>query len=504
MGRRLEGVGKRLETVGRRLETVGKRLEGVGSRLESMGSSLEGVGTGFGAGGVYFWAFAVRFMSQVSPVSPYKITFLTGTALVVANMVGTGIFTSLGFQVMGIQSGFALLMLWLVGGLVALCGAVCYAELAAAMPRSGGEYHYLSQIYHPALGFLSGWVSATVGFAAPTALAALALGEYAKSVWPGLHPQWLSLAVVLVLALVHGSSTRAGSRLQVVITALKVVVLVVFIGAGLVVGEGQPIRFAPDAAGWRALLSPAFAVSLVYVSYAYSGWNAAVYVTGEIENPRRNLSRILLVGTGLVLLLYVGLNYVFLRSTPLAGLRGQLEVGFVAATSLFGSLGGRLMGGIIAALLVSTISSMVFAGPRIVQTMGEDIPALRFLAPRSRAGTPVRALLLQTGITLAFILKPSFQGVLVYAGFVLNLFTFLTVFGLFVLRWRQPGLPRPYRAWGYPLTPLLFLGLSGWTLAFILRDKPLESLYGLGTLAVGVVVYLITTRWAVVRPAAQG
>lgn len=438
---------------------------------------------------------------------PYKINFLTGAAIVVANMVGTGVFTSLGFQVLDIQSGFALLMLWVVGGLIALCGAVCYGELAAAMPRSGGEYHYLGQIYHPALGFLSGWVSATVGFAAPTALAALALGEYAKSVWPrlghillrvqGTTITWatlLGVAVVLGLALVHGTSTRAGSRLQVVVTALKVGVLVAFIGVGLAVGEGQPLHYAPDAAGWRAVLSPAFAVSLVYVSYAYSGWNAAAYLTGEIDSPGRNLSRILLSGTAVVLLLYVGLNYVFLRSTPLAGLRGQVEVGFVAATSLFGAAAGRFAGGIIAVLLVSTISSMIFAGPRIVQTMGEDLPALRFLAPKSRAGIPVRALLLQTAITLVFILRPSFKEVLVYAGFVLNLFTFLTVLGLFVLRWKKPDMPRPYRAWGYPVTPLLFLGLSGWTLAFIMRDKSTESLYGLLTLAGGLVVYGLATR----------
>lgn len=421
-------------------------------------------------------------------------------------MVGTGVFTSLGFQVFDIQSGFALLMLWVVGGLIALCGAVSYGELAAAMPRSGGEYHYLGQIYHPALGFLSGWVSATVGFAAPTALAALALGEYAKSVWPALGQavvagtaftgaSLLGVGVVLGLTLVHGTSTRAGSRLQIVITALKVAILVAFIGAGLVAGEGQPLHYAPDAAGWQAVLSPAFAVSLVYVSYAYSGWNAAAYLTGEIQNPGRNLSRILLAGTAVVLLLYVGLNYVFLRSTPLAGLKGQVEVGFVAATSLFGAPAGRLAGGIIAALLVSTISSMIFAGPRIVQAMGEDLPALRFFAAKSRAGVPVRALLLQTAITLAFILRPSFKEILVYAGFVLNLFTFLTVLGLFVLRWKKPNLLRPYRAWGYPFTPLVFLGLSGWTLAFILREKPMESRYGLLTLVGGLVVYLVTTRF---------
>ena len=219
--------------------------------------------------------------------SSYKINFRTGAAIVIANMVGTGVFTSLGFQILGIQSGFALLMLWGVGGLIALCGAVSYGELAAAMPRSGGEYHYLSQIYHPALGFLSGWVSATVGFAAPTALAALALAHYSQSVWPALAAPLaagsaltggtlLAVAVVLALALVHGRSTRAGSRLQVIITALKVLILVGFIGAGLVLGKAQPLAFAPAAPDWRALLSPAFAVSLVYVSYAYSGWNAAV------------------------------------------------------------------------------------------------------------------------------------------------------------------------------------------------------------------------------------
>ncbi|OWP61852.1 amino acid permease [Hymenobacter amundsenii] len=428
-------------------------------------------------------------MSQ--PTTPiYKISVLTGVSIVVANMVGTGVFTSLGFQVMDIQSGFALLMLWIVGGIIALCGALSYGELAAALPRSGGEYHYLSKIYHPSLGFLSGWVSATVGFAAPTAAAALALEQYAGSVWPGLPPKLLAVSVVLLLTLVHGISSRAGSRLQVVVTALKVVVLVGFIGLGLLVATPQPLAFVPQSpADWHQLLSPAFAVSLIFVSYAYSGWNAAVYVAGEIDQPQRNLPRILLLGTALVLLLYVALNFVFLYSTPISALKGQVEVGFVAATTLFGPAGGRLMGGLIAVLLVSTISSMVFAGPRIVQVMGEDLPALRFLAKRSAAGVPVRALLFQLVLTLVFVIESSFAQVVVYAGFILNLFTFLTVLGLFVLRVRQPELARPYRAWGYPFTPLLFLLLNGWTLWFIARDKPTETLYGLATLLAGLLVY---------------
>ncbi|GAA4000692.1 amino acid permease [Hymenobacter fastidiosus] len=436
--------------------------------------------------------------ASVTSVSPYKISFLAGTAIVIANMVGTGVFTSLGFQVLGIQSGFVLLMLWVVGGLIALCGALCYGELAAAMPRSGGEYHYLSQIYHPAVGFLSGWVSATVGFAAPTALAAMALGRYAASVWPALNPRVLSVVVVLALTAVHATSRRAGSRLQVIITGVKVLVLVLFIAAGLATNQPQAISFVPFAADWQQLLSPAFAMSLVYVSYAYSGWNAAVYLTGEIAEPRRNLPRILLAGTAVVLLLYVGLNFVFLYSTPVPQLAGQLEVGYVAARQLFGPAIGRLMGAVIAGLLVSTVSSMIFAGPRIVQVMGEDLPALRGLAVVSKAGIPIRAMLLQTALTLVFVLTGTFEKVLLYAGFVLSLFTFLTVLGLFVLRVRRPDLPRPYRAWGYPLTPLLFLALSGWTLVFILRDKPLESLYGLLTLLGGLLVYFLGRRMRVV------
>ncbi|RPD46458.1 amino acid permease [Hymenobacter sediminis] len=437
--------------------------------------------------------------------STYKISLLTGVAIVVANMVGTGVFTSLGFQVVDIRSGFALLMLWGVGGVIALCGALSYGELAAALPRSGGEYHYLSRIYHPAVGFLSGWVSATVGFAAPTALAAMALGRYAQSLWPEVSPSALSVGVVLALALVHSSSRQAGSKFQVLVTAIKVLVLAGFIGAGLLVAKPQAIEFVPrGASDWQQLLSPAFAVSLVYVSYAYSGWNAAVYLTGEVDQPQRNLPRILLLGTGMVLLLFVGLNFVFLYSTPISKLSGQLEVGFVVATELFGPAAGRLMGGAIAVLLISTVSSMIFAGPRIVQVMGEDLPTLRPLAKLSVNGIPVRATIFQTALTLLFILTATFEQVLLYAGFVLSLFTFLSVLGLFVLRFRQPQLPRPYRAWGYPFTPLLFLLLNGWTLWFIGRSKPVETLYGLATLAAGLLVYFVSQRlWSQPQPSSQ-
>jgi basic amino acid/polyamine antiporter, APA family len=413
-------------------------------------------------------------------------------------MIGTGVFTSLGFQVAGTPSVFPLLLLWVVGGVIALCGALSYGELAAALPRSGGEYYYLSVIYHPAVGFLSGWASATVGFAAPTALAAVALGEYVHRIYPGTSVRGLAAAVVIALALVHARSVRLGGRVQVVLTVLKVLVVLLLIIAACWPGIPNVLPatgLVPVAGDGTLVLSPAFAVSLVYVSYAYSGWNAAAYIAGEIEQPQRQLPRILLIGTALVATLYIGLNYAFLRVTPLAELNGELEVGLLAAQHLFPPTIASLMGLTIGALLTSTISAMTFAGPRIVQTIGEDLPALQWLAHRQAgSGVPLRALLLQTALTLAFILTGSFEQVLVYAGFVLSLFTFLTVAGIFVLRIRRPNLPRPYRAWGYPITPILFLLLNGWTMGFIIHDRPKESLAGAATLLISLPIYFLLTR----------
>lgn len=431
------------------------------------------------------------FCVNTSSLKPNGVSIYTAIALVVANMIGTGVFTSLGYQILGIQSYFALIALWVVGGFIALCGALCYGELSAAMPRSGGEYNYLSRIYHPLVGFLSGWVSATVGFAAPTALAAMALGKYASEVVPSLNGQYLALGVVIIVAIIHSISLKVGSYFQVFFTSLKVLLIIFFIGAAfLITDKPQPVAlfsFAPT--DFDALLSPAFAVSLIYVSYAYSGWNAAAYMSGEIENPSRNLPRALLLGTLIVMFLYVALNFVFLYVAPLEAMAGKPEVGYVAANYIFGETGGKLMGLLIALLLVSTVSAMIFAGPRVVQTMGEDLPALHFLAIKNKHNIPLNGIWFQTALTVLFILTASFEAVLTYSGFVLSSFTFLTVLGLFVLRIKQPHLPRPYKTWGYPFTPLVFLGLTLWTLVFIFRDKTTESLYGIATVLVGSLVY---------------
>ncbi len=429
-------------------------------------------------------------------INKYRHT--TVTAVVIANMIGTGVFTSLGFQLVDLRSGFVLLSLWAVGGLVALCGAMTYAELGAALPRSGGEYNFLSRIYHPAAGFVSGWISATIGFAAPMALAAMTFAAYLTSATATAGDRvekLLAVLLVIVLTVVHSVSRRQSGGLQGLFTVLKVLAIVVFcVAALLLVDVRQPVSMLPVAGDASLLLSGTFAVSLIYVSYAYTGWNAATYLSSELENPQRDLPRILFAGTAVVTLLYVALNYVFLKVAPMSALVGQVEIGYVAADFAFGDIGGRFAGVVLALLLISTVSAMTMAGPRVLQVIGEDFPALGLLSRTNRDGLPFVAILFQSTLTVIFILSSGFESVLVFAGFTLALNSFVTVLGVFVLRWRQPGLPRPYRTFGYPVTPLVYLLVTGWTLTFVLLQRPTEGLFGVGVVIAGLTLFLLTSR----------
>ena len=391
---------------------------------------------------------------------------------------------------LNIHSPFAILLLWLTGGLIAICGALCYAELGAALPRSGSEYHYLSRIYHPMVGFLSGFISITVGFAAPVALAAMALGGYATQVFPELNAQWIAAGVILALTAVHASSVRTGSGVQNIFTVAKILLILFIIVAGFSSDAREGITILPMAGSGGEIISMGFAGALYWVSYSYSGWNASAYIAGEMEDPQRNLPKSLLRGTAFVTLLYILLNFIFLYTTPAASMTGQMEVGFVAAKSIFGAEGGRIIGMIIAILLVSSVSSMVMVGPRVAMVMGEDILSMRILATRSKSGIPYLAVILQSGIALFLVFTSSFQSVLDYIGFTLNIFTFLTVLGLIILRIKEPGLTRPFKAWGYPITPGIFLLITGWILYYGLQEKQKESLIGLGTIGIGALIYL--------------
>lgn len=436
----------------------------------------------------------------MSGIKTGTVSFNTAISIVVANMVGAGVFTSLGYQAAGFQAIFPLLMLWLVGGIVALCGALCYGELAAMMPRSGGEYHYLSKIYHPAYGFLSGWVSATVGFPAPVALAAMALGRYTNSVVPSLNGTFIAVITVIGLTLIHSFNIKVGSNFQKYSTALKVGLILFLIAAGLsITPEPQTISVIPQSGDWGIVFSSAFAINLAFVSFAYSGWNASAYLANEIENPRRNVPRSLFLGTLAVMFAYILLNYVFLYTTPVGEFAAKqaadfgtpLEVGYLAADNIFGTVGGKLMGAMIAILLVSSISAMIFAGPRVTQVMAEDLPMLGRLAYTNQQGIPVIAVLLQSTITLLLIFTASFDAILYYIAFTLDIFTFSAVLGVIILRIRQPKAERRYKAWGYPITPLIFLAATGWTMYFLLTQRTTGSLIALATVLSGLIVYYL-------------
>ncbi|MEM6638807.1 MAG: amino acid permease [Pseudomonadota bacterium] len=420
----------------------------------------------------------------------------TATAVIVANMIGTGVFTSLGFQLNDLSSGPVLLSLWLIGGLVALCGALCYAELGAALPRSGGEYHFVGRIFHPSLGFASGWISATVGFAAPTALAAVTCASYVHAVHAGVAQRPLAIGIIVALTLVHATSRRQSGAVQTLLTLIKLGVILAFcIAAAVRVDSTAWAPLAPGAFDPRQMSSGAFAVALIYVSYAYSGWNAATYVFAELEKPQKQLPAVLIAGTCIVTLLYVGLNAAFLISAPTDALRGQLEVGYIAAQSIFGDRTADAIGLTLAALLTSTVSAMLLAAPRVLQVIGQDYAVFARLARENSHGVPATAIYVQGATAVIFVVSGSFETILLFSGFVLALNTLVTVLGLIILRVLEPGLARPFRVPLYPLPPLVFLALTCWTLVFVFLDNPIRSALGLALVAMGCMVWSVAQRF---------
>ncbi len=452
--------------------------------------------------------------NSASSSSAAGVPWVTATAIVVADMVGVGVFTSLGFQVIDIKSGFSLLLLWIVGGVVAICGAFCYAELSAMFPRSSGEYNFLRRIYHAAFGFVAGWLSATVGFAAPIALAAMAFSKYLTSSLPTLLPSlparafgypvdWslvIGLAVTWLAAIVHLGGVRFGGAYHNVWTALKLILIIVFIVAGFVVGDVQAVSFAPSAADLTYIGAAPFAISLVFVMYSYSGWNAATYIVGELRDPTRNLPRALFVGTAIVIVLYVCINAVFIATTPASELAGQIDVAIIAGKHIFGEFGGRIVGAVICLGLISSISAMTWIGPRVTMTMGEDMPMLRLFSRRSKQDVPAIAIVFQLLVANLLLLTRSFEAVLDFIQFSLAFCSFFAVLGVIKMRITHPRLPRPYRAWGYPVTPLVFLSVTFFMMYYLVVNRPLQSLAGFAMMSAGLLIYYASRPGSNVAP----
>ena len=436
--------------------------------------------------------------------APTKFPPRTALAVIIANMVGTGVFTSLGFQLADIKSVFALLMLWVIGGIAALCGSLSYAELGAALPRSGGEYNFLGRIYHPAAGFISGWISATIGFAAPIAAVALAFGKYSAAIIPGGLPPFaqtaLACSLVIISMLIHSRNRTLSGGFQLGFTAIKVALIALFcVAAFAFAKDPQPMNLMPQSGDGKLIFSGTYAVALIYVTYAYTGWNAATYISGEMENPQRNLPRVLLFGTALVTVLYVILNAAFLYTAPQAAMANEIEIGYISAQGIFGDIGGRIAGGMMAILLVSTVSAMTLAGPRALQAIGEDFPALGFLGKINKSGMPRNAIWFQSLIALFLIVTMSFKFIVIFAGALLAFNAFLAVLGLFVLRWREPDLERPFKVWGYPLVPLTFLAITGFTLVYVAKEEPGKVMFAVGIIAAGGVFYWLSRGGRAIR-----
>jgi len=451
-----------------------------------------------------------------------QLGLLIAAAIVIANMIGTGVFTSTGFQAASLHDPWTILLAWVVGGGLALCGAAAYAELGAMMPKAGGEYVYLREAYHPVVGFMSGWASLTAGFSAPIAVAALAFARYASKLVPALQSQdaWAKLsitiaehhlanvtigvqqivavALIVTMTSLHSFDTKLGGRVQAAFTAVKVLLIVCFIAAGLLVGHGDWSHLATQSGGLVNLGTREFAVSLMYVSFAYSGWNAAAYIAGEIEKPERTLPRALFLGTGIVTVLYLLLNLMFFYAVPsdvLAGSAGSgpvFEVGDIAARSLFGDTAGSLVTSVIALALVSAVSAMVMAGPRVYSAMARDRALPRSLARHSRRGVPTVAVITQGALGCLFAMVGDPDELIRIVGFTLAIFAALTVGALFVLRAR--GIRGPYRTIGYPVTPLAFIALSAWLAYAQIAEHPKESAVVGIMLAIGGLVYVALYR----------
>lgn len=435
-----------------------------------------------------------------------KLGPFSATNLVMANMIGTGIFTTSGFVMAKLPDPMSLLLCWLTGGVLALCGALCYAELGANFPQAGGEYIFLRHSFGPVMAFLSGWISLTVGFSAPIAAAAIAFARYLSPIIGlenGSDITWqawgitfinlsgkeaLAIGVILGLTLVHYLGLSLGSRVQNGLTLVKMAIIGLLLGGGFWLGRGDWSHFASPTAG-SSLWQGEFAVSLIFVSFAYSGWNAAAYLGAEIKNPVRNIPLALVGGTAVVCALYLLINVLYVYSMSPDQMSGVLEVGGQAATALFGPALGVFFSLAITLCLLSVISAMILTGPRVYYAMARDgLFFQTFARVSGNRHTPGAAIFLQAGLAVTLLLTASFEKLLIYIGFTLSIFSLLTVTGLMRMRSRSE-LNAAFHTPAYPFVPLVFILANLWIVVYCLATTPQAPLGGLITVGLGLGVY---------------
>lgn len=441
-------------------------------------------------------------MSGTVDKLPRKLGLFPVTNIVIANIIGAGIFTTTGFMMDSLGNPVLMLILWLVGGVIALCGAISFGELGATFPQAGGEYIFISKLFSPLLGFLSGWLSLIVGFSAPIAASAIGFSEYLSMAFPSLQRIILSsdtvslslfkkltaIFVILFFTFIHSRGVIFGTQIQNVLTVLKVTLISGLIVAGFVFGEGsfENFRNAGDFqfsfSGWKSI-----GLSLMFVMFAYSGWNSATYIGSEIKSPDKVIPRSLLISTGIVTILYVLLNIFFVFALSPGEIKGVPEIAGLAAGKAFGKMAEAVISLLISFALVSSLSAFIILGPRVYYSMtraGYFFAFAAIIHPKFKV--PIGAVLLQSSVAVFLVATGTFEQILVYMGFSLGIFPIIAVAGIFKLRLKnESALKLP----GFPFVQILFIvtGLLMLILAFF--ERPYESSIAILTALSGVPVF---------------
>lgn len=422
--------------------------------------------------------------------------------IVVANIIGAGIFTTTGYLMEYLGSPVIMLSLWLVGGIIAFCGALAFGELGAAFPEAGGEYIFISKLFHPLPGFLSGWLSLIVGFSAPIAASAIGFASYFIWAFPGIQSwlqldsflspeifsKFLAIALILIFTLIHSHGIVLGAKVQNGLTTLKVLLVTGLIIAGFTAGKGsfehlnQQQVFLFDFSGWKSI-----GLSLMFVMFAYSGWNSATYIGSEIKNPGRVIPRSLLISTGIVMVLYLLLNLFFVYAIPPEKMVGEPQIGGMAAGNAFGPVAETVISLLISFALFSSLSAFIILGPRVYYSMAREGYFFKIFARvHSRYKVPVWSIVLQSSIAIILVLSGTFEQILVYMGFSLGIFPIIAVLGVFKLRITgKSKLKMP----GYPFVHIVFIltGIIMLVLAYL--ERPQESTIAIVTALSGIPVY---------------
>ncbi|MCU0402471.1 MAG: amino acid permease [Algoriphagus sp.] len=418
----------------------------------------------------------------------HKISWKTAAGLVIANMIGTGVFTSLGFQLAVVQNTWTILILWTLGGGMALIGALVYAELGTHFRRTGGDYIFLSESIHPSVGYLYAWVSLVVGFSAPIAIAAMAMNDYlsplfGETILPGLF-------FLIFVPIAHMFSVSRSAQFQDLMTLVKIVFVLVLIVLGFVyTSQVEPTALDFSGSWKNEVLVPGFAVSLIYVFYAYTGWNSAAYIIEEVDQPQKNLPKALIWATVSVMVIYILLQLVMLKHASVDQLSGKVQVADIAFGNLFGPKGALWVSFFIGVQLIATISGYSWVGPRVTYAMAKDFKLWKPLSKVNVHGIPTRAILLNTFISLVLFSTGSFEQVMLYAGFVLQLMGTVTVYSSLKIK-KEQGFKTPYK----PVLQVIYLIFSTAVMGYLIYDRPVESLAGLGILILGGLMYAFDKR----------